>query len=86
MRKPASCTTQVQRIDGLKNIFASGGAAGGHIYLTDRNGTIVVIKDSEKLEVVSINKMGETVDATPAPVGKELFVRGENHLFCISSE
>lgn len=73
-----------QRVDGLKNIYASGVAAGGHIYLTDRDGTIVVIKDSEKLEVVSINKMGETVDATPAPVDKELFVRGENHLFCIS--
>jgi outer membrane protein assembly factor BamB len=75
-----------QRIDGLKNIYASGVAAGGHIYLTDRDGTIVVIKDSEKLEVVSVNRMGETVDATPAPVGKELFVRGENHLFCLSSE
>ncbi len=73
-----------QRIDGLKNIYASAVAAGGHIYLTDRDGTIVVIKDSENLEVVATNKMGETVDATPAPVDQELFIRGENHLFCIS--
>ena len=26
---------------------------------------------------------GEGVDATPAPVGDALFVRGERHLFCV---
>lgn len=73
-----------KRIAGLSYIYASPVAAGGYIYLTDRSGTIVVIKDSEQLEVVATNAMGETVDATPAPVGKELFIRGEQHLFCIS--
>jgi outer membrane protein assembly factor BamB len=73
-----------QRIPGLNNIYASPVAAGGYIYLTDRNGTIVVIKDSNELEVVATNMMGETVDATPAPVGNQLFIRGEQHLFCIA--
>ena len=72
------------RIPGLNSIYASPVAAGGHIYLTDRDGTIVVIKDSPKLEIVATNRMGETVDATPAPVDSQLFVRGEKHLFCIS--
>ena len=72
-----------QRV-GLSSIYASPIAAGGHLYLTDRNGTTVVIKDAEELTVVAENSVGETVDATPAPVDNELFIRGERHLFCIS--
>lgn len=71
------------RIRGLEYIYASPVAAGGHLYLTDRSGTTVVIKDSEQLEIVATNSVGETVDATPAPVDNQLFIRGERHLFCI---
>ena len=56
-----------QRIDGINSTYASPIAAGGNIYLTGRSGTTVVIKDSETLEVVATNSVGETVDATPAP-------------------
>ncbi|MEW4529499.1 PQQ-binding-like beta-propeller repeat protein [Maioricimonas sp. JC845] len=73
------------RIAGLGNIYASPIAAGGHVYLTDRSGTTVVIRDAEQLEVVATNSVGETVDATPAPVDDELFIRGEKHLFCIAN-
>ncbi|MGY8769786.1 MAG: outer membrane protein assembly factor BamB family protein [Pirellulales bacterium] len=72
-----------ERIDGLSSIYASPIAAGGYVYLTGRSGTTVVIDDSSKLNVVSTNSVGETVDATPAPVGNQLFIRGEKHLFCI---
>jgi len=44
----------------------------------------VVLKDGEKFEVVATNTVGEGVDATPAPVDGELFIRGERHLFCIA--
>ena len=56
----------------------------GHVYITGRSGTTVVIKDAPQLEVVAVNSIGETIDATPAPVGDELFIRGEEHLFCIA--
>ncbi|APZ96045.1 PQQ-binding-like beta-propeller repeat protein [Fuerstiella marisgermanici] len=72
------------RVPGLDSIYASPVAAGGHVYLTDRRGTTVVIKDSPTFEIVATNSVGETVDATPAPVDDELFIRGEQHLFCIS--
>lgn len=72
------------RIDGIRNTYASPVAAGGHVYLTGRSGTIVVIKDSDKLEIVSTNSVGEGVDATPSPVDNELFIRGSKHLFCIA--
>lgn len=73
------------RVPGLDMTYASPVAAGGHVFLTSRNGKTVVIKDSEKFEIVSSNSVGETVDATPAPVDNELFIRGQRHLFCISN-
>jgi outer membrane protein assembly factor BamB len=68
---------------GLRTIYASPVAAGGHVYMTDRDGTTVVIKDAEKYAEVARNSVGETVDGTPAPVDNQLFIRGEEHLFCI---
>lgn len=72
------------RLPGLSRIYASPISAGGHVYLTGRSGTTVVIKDSDQLEIVAENSVGETVDATPAPVDEELIIRGERHLFCIA--
>ncbi len=74
------------RIPDISSTYASPVAAGGHVYLTGRSGEIVVIKDSDQLQIVATNSVGEGVDATPAPVDKELFIRGEQHLFCIAAE
>ena len=74
------------RVAGLASIYASPVAAGGHVYLTGRSGTTVVLKDADTFQIVSTNSVGETVDATPAPVDSELFIRGEQHLFCIAEK
>ena len=71
------------RIPGVGRTYASPVAAAGHVYLTDRGGTITVIRDTPALEVVATNDMGEGIDATPAPAGRDLFIRGEAHLFCV---
>lgn len=73
-----------ERLPGVSSTYASPIAAGGHVFLTGRSGTTVVIKDANELQVVSENNLGEGVDATPAPVDNELFIRGEKHLFCIA--
>ena len=74
------------RVPGVNNTYASPVAAGGKVYLTDRSGTIVVIEDSDKFKVIATNSMGEGVDATPAIVGKEMFIRSAKHLFCIAEQ
>jgi outer membrane protein assembly factor BamB len=74
---------QAQRIPGVNSTYASPVAAGGHVYLTDRNGTITVIKDAPTLEVVATNAVGEPIDATPAPEGRDLFLRSERSLICV---
>ena len=73
------------RIPGLESIYASPVAAGGFVFLTARSGTTVVIQDAPELRIVATNELDETVDATPAPVDDQLFIRGEKHLFCIAA-
>jgi outer membrane protein assembly factor BamB len=72
-----------ERIDALRNVYASPVAAGGYVFLTDRDGTTVVIKDGPDLEIVSTNQLGEPVDATPVPDGSDIFIRAAKHLYCI---
>ncbi len=72
------------RVPGVERTYASPIAAGGYVFVTGRSGTTVVLDDSDQLNVVATNSVGETVDATPAPVDNELIIRGENHLFCIA--
>ena len=75
---------QTQRIQGIRTLYASPIAAGGHIYITDRSGTVVVIKDDHRFQPVAINRLGQPVDATPAAAGPSLYIRGSRDLFCIS--
>ena len=56
-----------KRIPGLESIYASPVAAGGHVYLTSRNGTIAVINDSEKLDVIATNSVDEMPNAMHHP-------------------
>ncbi|MEZ5328803.1 MAG: PQQ-binding-like beta-propeller repeat protein [Verrucomicrobiales bacterium] len=72
-----------ERLEALRDVYASPVAAGGYVFLTGRDGTTVVIKDGPKLEIVSTNHLGEPVDATPVPDGSELFIRAAKHLYCI---
>jgi outer membrane protein assembly factor BamB len=73
-----------ERIPEMTQVYASPIAANGHIYLTGRQGIITVLKDADKLEIISTNDLEEPIDATPALVGKEIFVRSHKNLFCIS--
>lgn len=74
------------RIPGISSTYASPIAAGGHVYLTGRSGTTVVIEDRDELQIVAANSVGEGVDATPAAADDQLFIRGEEHLFCIEAQ
>jgi len=77
---------ETARIPGVSRTYASPVAAGGRVYLTDRSGRITVIRDAAVLDVLAENDVGEGVDATPAPAGDSLFVRGEGHLFRFAAD
>jgi outer membrane protein assembly factor BamB len=76
-----------QRIEGLpRGVYASPVGAGGRVYLVGRDGTTVVIRYTKKLDVLATNALEENVDASPAIAGKELFLRGHEHLYCIAEK
>lgn len=75
-----------QRLSGLDSIYSSLVGAGGHVYIVGRNGTTVVLKDADGLEIAATNKLDEGFDASPAMVGDELYLRGREHLYCIAGK
>ncbi len=74
-----------ERVEGLRGVYASPVGAGGHVYLLGREGTGVVIKSGDALEVVATNKLDEAFDASPVIVGNDLLLRGHKHLYCIGA-
>ena len=74
------------RLPGLSNVYASPVGAAGRIYITDRNGTTLVLKRSNELEVLATNKLDDTIDASPALAEDTLFLRGRKFLYCIQQQ
>ena len=73
------------RLPGLKSLYASPVGAAGRVYFVGRDGTALVIKHQPELEILATNQLGEPIDASPAIVGKQIFLRGKGHLYCIAS-
>ena len=81
--KTGTALIKAQKVDGVEGVYSSIVAAAGRIYLTGRNGGTVVIKSSDKYEVLASNTLAEAFDASPALAGRQLFLRGKTHLYCI---
>jgi outer membrane protein assembly factor BamB len=75
-----------ERLPQLKTMYASPVTAAGRVYFTDRSGTTVIVKAGDPLNVLAVNKLPETIDASPVLVGKQLFLRGEHSLYCIEEK
>jgi outer membrane protein assembly factor BamB len=75
-----------ERIEALRGVYASPVGADGRVYLVGRNGATLVIKPSDKLEVLATNQLDEKFDASPAIAGQEMFLRGKEHLYCIAEK
>ena len=74
---------QVQRLDGLNEIFSSPVGAAGRVYITDRDGTTLVIKNSPTFEVLATNHLDDGFDASPALVDGNIYMRGYRYLYSI---
>lgn len=75
---------EAERLTGLFGMYASPLGAGGRIYILGRDGGAVVLKKSDKVEVLATNKLSDKFDASPVAVGSELFLRGHEYLYCIA--
>jgi outer membrane protein assembly factor BamB len=76
---------QLQRLDGLPEIFASPVGAQGRVYVTGRDGVSLVIRNAPTFEVLAKNTLEDGFDASPALVDNEIYLRGYKSLYCIAA-
>ena len=74
----------VQRVDGP--FSASPVIADGKLYVVSEGGKTTVLKLGDKPEVLATNPVGETVLCTPAISGGAIYLRTDQHLYCIGSK
>jgi outer membrane protein assembly factor BamB len=75
-----------QRLNAIPNVFASPVGASGRVYFPGREGTTVVIRNSPTLEVLATNVLDDGFDASPALVDREIYLRGNKYLYCITAQ
>jgi outer membrane protein assembly factor BamB len=77
---------QNQRLNGVPNVFASPVGAAGRVYIPGREGTTLVIRNAPQLEVLATNVLDDGFDASPALVDGEIYLRGQQYLYCIAAQ
>ncbi len=71
------------RLDGIRNVYASPVGAANRVYITSRDGATLVMTHEAIPEFLTINHLDDTFNASAALSGKDLFMRGEQFLYCI---
>lgn len=74
------------RLNGIRRVFASPVGAANRVYVTDRNGSTIVLSHEPTPKVLALNKLDDHFSASPVLVGHELYLRGERNLYCITEE
>jgi outer membrane protein assembly factor BamB len=75
---------QLQRLDGLPEVFASPVGAHGKVYFLGRSGITLVIGHGPTFAVLAKNTLDDGFDASPALVDNEIYLRGSQYLYCIA--
>jgi outer membrane protein assembly factor BamB len=78
---------QMARLPKPYSFKSSPVGANGKLYMASEDGDVVVVRMGEKFEVLATNTLSDQFFiATPAVVDGEIFLRGQNTLFCISAK
>lgn len=72
------------RLANLRDIFASPVAAAGRIYVTSREGMTVVVQGGDTPRILAVNRLDDSFSASAALVDGQMFLRGEQFLYCLS--
>ena len=76
----------LQRLQGVPNVFASPVGADGRIYFPGRDGATLVMRQGAPFEVLATNTLDDGFDASPALVENEIYLRGYRYLYSIGEE
>lgn len=73
------------RLRGIGNVYASPVAASGRVYVTDLNGTTLVLSHAEAPQALAVNRLEDRFSASPALAGRQIYLRGEENLYAIGT-
>jgi outer membrane protein assembly factor BamB len=75
------------RLQAITNVYASPVGAAGRIYVTSRDGVTQVMSHGAPMpKMLATNRLDDTISASAAIAGKELYLRGEKYLYCIAEK
>jgi hypothetical protein len=77
-------TGKILWIEDLGMQYSSPVLANGLVYMPNDDGVITVIKPGTKFEYIAKNSIGERMYSSPAISNGKIYLRGYQHLFCIS--
>ena len=73
-----------ERLEAVRNVYASPVAAKDRVYILSREGVCVVLRQGPKLEVLATNRIDDATDASIALADRDLLIRGKGQLYCIA--
>lgn len=75
------------RLGAITSVYSSPVGAANRIYITSREGVTQVISHADAVpKELAVNRLDDTISASPALVGKELILRGERFLYNIAEQ
>jgi hypothetical protein len=74
-------------LDAIDNAYSSPVGAAGRLYITSRDGITQVIEHGERdIKMLAVNRLDDRFSASAALVGRDLILRGERYVYCITEE
>ena len=77
-------TGKILWVEDMGKQYSSPVLVNGLVYMPNDEGVITIIKPGPKFEYLSKNPLGERMYASPAISNGKIYLRGYQHLFCIS--
>lgn len=75
------------RLEAITSVYASPVGAANRVYVTSREGVTQVMSHGDKApKMLAVNRLDDTISASAALAGKEIYLRGERYLYCIAED
>ncbi|MEM1202581.1 MAG: PQQ-binding-like beta-propeller repeat protein [Acidobacteriota bacterium] len=72
------------RLPGIRNVYGSPVAAAGRVYVTDLEGTTLVLRHADPPQILARNRLDDRFSASAVLAGRDLYLRGERFLYRIA--
>jgi len=69
--------------DFRDGFYSSPVLVGENVFLMDFTGVIIIFKADREYQLVARNELGEGAVTIPAFMHNRIYIRGDEHLFCI---